>query len=154
MTKVKGSEASARLTPKSVWMAGNATMNDHMPTPPMVEIATATARRSHAVDESITCGALAPLGESMMLANPAYFRFARSTRLQPRPPFIWLISFATVLIDVFERPDSSVAGAVDSAGSYLPLASARTGPYVVSERILPMDALNVPRPAWMSEDLV
>jgi hypothetical protein len=53
----------------------------------------------------------------MMLANPAYFRFARSTRLQPRLPFIWLTSFATVLIGVFERADSSVAGAVDSAAA-------------------------------------
>src|SRR6185295_18573687 len=72
MTMVKGSEASARLTPKSAWMAGSATMYDHIPTPPMVDSSTATPRRSHAVGESISDGALAPIGEIIVLINPGY----------------------------------------------------------------------------------
>ena len=51
MTMVKGRDASARLTPKSAWIVGSATMIDHMPTPPMVESVIATSRRSHAAGE-------------------------------------------------------------------------------------------------------
>jgi len=56
------------------WMAGSATMYDHIPTPPMVESSTATPRRSHAVGESISDGALAPIGEIIVLVNPGYIR--------------------------------------------------------------------------------
>ena len=72
ITMVKGRDASARLMPKSAWMAGNATITDHMPTPPMVEIAMATTSRSHAAEESITCGAAAPSGELMTLTDPEF----------------------------------------------------------------------------------
>jgi hypothetical protein len=47
-------------------------MIDHMPTPPMVESATATPSRSHALGESITCGAIAPFSEVMVVKSPAY----------------------------------------------------------------------------------
>ena len=57
---VKGSEASARATPKSAWMAGSATITDHMPTPPMVLSVTATPRRSQALVESVSSGAPDP----------------------------------------------------------------------------------------------
>src|SRR5262245_61316170 len=70
-------------------MAGSATMIDHMPTPPMVESNTATLRRNQAVGESITCGALAPFGEVMVLLN-RLVSLARSIQPQPRPPFIWV----------------------------------------------------------------
>ena len=52
MTMVKGRDALARLTPKSAWIVGSATMIDHMPTPPMVESVIATSRRNHAAGES------------------------------------------------------------------------------------------------------
>ena len=48
IVSVKGSEASARATPKSACTAGSTTTIDHMPTPPTVPSATDAASRSHA----------------------------------------------------------------------------------------------------------
>src|SRR4029078_8531007 len=73
MTMVKGRDALARLTPKSAWIVGSATMIDHMPTPPMVQSVIATSRRSHAAGES-TPPEPSPVG-TFMLGHPA-FRFA------------------------------------------------------------------------------
>ncbi len=70
MAKVKGSEASARLMPKSVWIAGSATMNDHMPTPPMVLSAMAMASRSQAAPESVTTAGA--VGEFVTVFDPAW----------------------------------------------------------------------------------
>ena len=44
----KGSEASARVAPKSACTAGKATTNDHMPTLPTVPSTSATPSRSQA----------------------------------------------------------------------------------------------------------
>ncbi len=76
ITMVKGREASARLTPKSVWMTGRATMIDHMPTPPMVDSTTATARRSHAAAELVgdPPWPAARCNEVMVMTNPAVKR--------------------------------------------------------------------------------
>jgi len=48
MTAVKGSDASARVMPKSACTAGNATTKDHMPVQPTVPIPVEATRRSHA----------------------------------------------------------------------------------------------------------
>ena len=48
ISKVYGSDASARVMPKSACTVGSATMNDHMPTPPMVLTINVHARRRHA----------------------------------------------------------------------------------------------------------
>jgi hypothetical protein len=44
---VNGNDASPRGSPKSACTAGSETVNDHMPTPPIVLITTQTARRCH-----------------------------------------------------------------------------------------------------------
>ncbi len=52
IVNVYGSDASARATPNSACTAGSATTTDHMPTPPIVESASVTARRIHADADS------------------------------------------------------------------------------------------------------
>ena len=57
MVSVKASDASPRATPKSACTAGSATTKDHMPTPPMVPIASATQSLIQACLESTSlCG--------------------------------------------------------------------------------------------------
>ena len=48
MVSVKGREAAPRSAWKSAWTAGRATTTDHMPTPPMADSRTDTARRNQA----------------------------------------------------------------------------------------------------------
>jgi hypothetical protein len=45
-----------------------------------VDSVAAIARRSHALGESITCCAMAPFSEVMVVTSPAYIRSARSTQ--------------------------------------------------------------------------
>src|SRR5215468_908667 len=52
MVSVYGNDASPRAAPNSAWIAGSATTTDHIPTPPMVESARLTTRRSQAYGES------------------------------------------------------------------------------------------------------
>jgi hypothetical protein len=75
---VKGSDASARLTPKSAWIVGNATMIDHMPTPPMVEIVIATTRRNHAAGESTP--PCASSVRTIIIGDPALHRRGNTAR--------------------------------------------------------------------------
>ena len=60
MVSVNGSDASPRLTPKSVCIAGSTTMNDHMPTPPMVPVASAAQSRIQAALESTSLAGAGP----------------------------------------------------------------------------------------------
>src|ERR1700688_3553560 len=99
-----------------------------MPTPPMVLSSTATPRRSHALAESAAFGSpgLAAVGEEVTaMTNPAITGFARS-------------------IVPFRRP--------------VPLAAGFGRLYGGAKRFAPgnahMNALHVPQPAWMTEDLV
>ena len=48
MVTVYGSDAAERATPNSAWIAGRATITDHMPTPPIPESSSAAASRVHA----------------------------------------------------------------------------------------------------------
>ena len=48
MLRVKGMEAAPRSAWNSAWTAGRATTTDHMPTPPMADSRTASARRHQA----------------------------------------------------------------------------------------------------------
>ena len=48
IVRVYGSEASARATPNSAWMAGSTTVTEYMPEPPIVINSSETARRSQA----------------------------------------------------------------------------------------------------------
>ena len=53
MVSVNGSDARCGRRRNPPCTAGNATTTDHMPTPPMVDIETATPRRSHAYGLSV-----------------------------------------------------------------------------------------------------
>jgi len=52
--------------PKSACTVGSATMNDHMPTPPMVLISPVQARRRHAWGESVSAAPARPVIASMV----------------------------------------------------------------------------------------
>ena len=60
MVSVNGSDASPRATPKSACTAGSATTKDHMPTPPMVPIASATQSLIQACLESTSLAGADP----------------------------------------------------------------------------------------------
>gem|GEM_PF-4635955 len=56
MVTVYGSDASARATPNSAWIAGSTTVTEYMPEPPIVISNRDTARRSQAYGVSVRGG--------------------------------------------------------------------------------------------------
>jgi hypothetical protein len=81
IVSVYGSDAAARATPNSACTAGSTTTTDHMPTPPIVAIASAMARRVQDWGESTVAG---DMGFGVRVARALGFA-RRACRARPRP---------------------------------------------------------------------